>query len=150
MLRHRCFQNWQRDLILSVFEILSSPHSGVLTSLYARGQSSLGSGGENGGFNPLYQIGGPRSIQLALSFNSERRWKGGPHAATSIWNGINRLGLVGPWCDPGLGIEVARQAQSTNKRLTTGTSPIAGSSSRRGTAGDFAQLVAQVAHLKVV
>jgi hypothetical protein len=28
--------------------------------------SSLGSGGANGGFNPLYQIGGPRSIQLAL------------------------------------------------------------------------------------
>jgi Carboxypeptidase regulatory-like domain/TonB dependent receptor len=28
--------------------------------------NSLGSGGANGGFNPLYQIGGPRSIQLAL------------------------------------------------------------------------------------
>ena len=28
--------------------------------------SSLGSGGVNGGFNPLYQIGGPRSIQFAL------------------------------------------------------------------------------------
>jgi len=28
--------------------------------------SSLGTGGPNGGFNPLYQIGGPRSIQLAL------------------------------------------------------------------------------------
>jgi hypothetical protein len=28
--------------------------------------SSLGSGGANGGFSPLYQIGGPRSIQLAL------------------------------------------------------------------------------------
>ena len=28
--------------------------------------SGLGSGGANGGFNPLYQIGGPRSIQLAL------------------------------------------------------------------------------------
>jgi hypothetical protein len=26
----------------------------------------LGSGGLNGGLNPLYQIGGPRSIQLAL------------------------------------------------------------------------------------
>jgi hypothetical protein len=33
--------------------------------------SSLGSGGANGGLNPLYQIGGPRSIQLASSFNSE-------------------------------------------------------------------------------
>jgi hypothetical protein len=28
--------------------------------------NSLGSGGANGGFSPLYQIGGPRSIQLAL------------------------------------------------------------------------------------
>jgi hypothetical protein len=28
--------------------------------------NSLGSGGANGGFNPLYQIGGTRSIQLAL------------------------------------------------------------------------------------
>jgi len=28
--------------------------------------NSLGSGGSNGGLNPLYQIGGPRSIQLAL------------------------------------------------------------------------------------
>src|SRR5262249_258312 len=28
--------------------------------------TSLGSGGANGGFNPLYQIGGPRSTQLAL------------------------------------------------------------------------------------
>src|SRR5713226_2072696 len=28
--------------------------------------SFLGSGGANGGFSPLYQIGGPRSIQLAL------------------------------------------------------------------------------------
>src|SRR5262249_47258673 len=27
--------------------------------------SSLGAGGANGGFSPLYQIGGPRSIQLA-------------------------------------------------------------------------------------
>jgi hypothetical protein len=28
--------------------------------------SSLGSGGQSGGLNPLYQIGGPRSIQFAL------------------------------------------------------------------------------------
>ena len=27
--------------------------------------TSLGSGGQNGGFNPLYQIGGPRSAQVA-------------------------------------------------------------------------------------
>jgi hypothetical protein len=28
--------------------------------------ASLGRGGANGGLNPLYQVGGPRSIQLAL------------------------------------------------------------------------------------
>jgi hypothetical protein len=42
---------------------LTSPLVGQSTQTLA---SSLGSGGANGGFNPLYQIGGPRSIQLAL------------------------------------------------------------------------------------
>jgi hypothetical protein len=42
---------------------LTSPLFGQSTQTLA---SSLGSGGESGGFNPLYQIGGPRSIQLAL------------------------------------------------------------------------------------
>jgi hypothetical protein len=42
---------------------LTSPLFGHSTATLA---SSLGSGGANGGFNPLYQIGGPRSIQLAL------------------------------------------------------------------------------------
>jgi Carboxypeptidase regulatory-like domain/TonB dependent receptor-like, beta-barrel len=42
---------------------LSSPLFGRSTQTLA---SSLGSGGGNGGLNPLYQIGGPRSIQLAL------------------------------------------------------------------------------------
>ena len=42
---------------------LTSPLFGRSTATLA---SSLGSGGANGGFNPLYQIGGPRSIQLAL------------------------------------------------------------------------------------
>src|SRR5271166_470333 len=42
---------------------LTSPLFGFSTQILA---SSLGSGGTNGGFNPLYQIGGPRSIQLAL------------------------------------------------------------------------------------
>lgn len=41
---------------------LSSPLFGQSTQTLA---SSLGSGGANGGFSPLYQIGGPRSIQLA-------------------------------------------------------------------------------------
>jgi hypothetical protein len=42
---------------------LLSPFFGQSTSMLGR---SLGSGGTSGGFNPLYQIGGPRSIQLAL------------------------------------------------------------------------------------
>ena len=42
---------------------LTDPLFGHSTATLA---SSLGSGGANGGFNPLYQIGGPRSIQLAL------------------------------------------------------------------------------------
>ncbi len=42
---------------------LNSPLLGRSTQTLA---SSLGSGGANGGFNPLYQIGGARSIQLAL------------------------------------------------------------------------------------
>lgn len=42
---------------------LSSPQFGISTQTLA---SSLGTGGSGGGLNPLYQIGGPRSIQLAL------------------------------------------------------------------------------------
>jgi hypothetical protein len=40
---------------------LTEPLFGHSTQMLAR---FLGSGGANGGFNPLYQIGGPRSIQL--------------------------------------------------------------------------------------
>jgi hypothetical protein len=42
---------------------LSSPLFGQSTQMLA---NSLGGGGQSGGVNPLYQIGGPRSIQLAL------------------------------------------------------------------------------------
>jgi len=42
---------------------LSSPLFGQSTQMLG---ASLGSGGQNGGLNPLYQIGGPRSVQLAL------------------------------------------------------------------------------------
>ena len=42
---------------------LTSSQFGYSTQTLA---NSLGSGGANGGLNPLYQIGGPRSIQLAL------------------------------------------------------------------------------------
>jgi Carboxypeptidase regulatory-like domain/TonB dependent receptor len=42
---------------------LSSRFFGESTQMFGR---SLGSGGINGGLSPLYQVGGPRSIQMAL------------------------------------------------------------------------------------
>jgi hypothetical protein len=60
------------------FNILNHPNFGSPTgslssALFGRSTqtlaNSLGSGGANGGFNPLYQIGGPRSIQLALKLD---------------------------------------------------------------------------------
>jgi hypothetical protein len=58
-----------------VFNVFNHPNFGnpnnILTSNFF-GQStqmlgrSLGSGGINGGLSPIYQIGGPRSVQLAL------------------------------------------------------------------------------------
>jgi Carboxypeptidase regulatory-like domain len=47
----------------SPINTLTSPLFGRSTQTLA---NSLGSGGANGGLNPLYQIGGPRSIQFAL------------------------------------------------------------------------------------
>ena len=47
----------------SPVNILTSPLFGRSTQTLA---SSLGSGGANGGLNPLYQVGGPRSIQFVL------------------------------------------------------------------------------------
>jgi hypothetical protein len=48
----------------------SNPNNSLTDPLFGHSTqtlaSSLGSGGASGGFNPLYQIGGPRSIQLAL------------------------------------------------------------------------------------
>ena len=49
---------------------IEAPNNNLTNALFGRSTqtlaNSLGSGGANGGFNPLYQIGGPRSIQLAL------------------------------------------------------------------------------------
>jgi len=42
---------------------LTSPLFGQSTQTL---NNYLGSGGQSGGLNPLYQIGGPRSVQLAL------------------------------------------------------------------------------------
>ncbi len=89
----RGFGAWQADLALQrqfhltermglrfraeFFNIFNHPNFGSPTNtlrsaLFGKSTqtlaSSLGSGGANGGFNPLYQIGGPRSIQLALKF----------------------------------------------------------------------------------
>ena len=47
----------------SPINYLSSPQFGQATQML---NNSLDSGGQSGGLNPLYQIGGPRSIQLAL------------------------------------------------------------------------------------
>lgn len=47
----------------SPINYLSSPLFGQSTQMLG---ASLGTGGQNGGLNPLYQIGGPRSAQLAL------------------------------------------------------------------------------------
>jgi hypothetical protein len=47
----------------SPINYLSSPQFGQSTQMLG---ASLGTGGQNGGLNPLYQIGGPRSAQLAL------------------------------------------------------------------------------------
>jgi hypothetical protein len=47
-----------------------SPNNSLTSPLFGRSTqtlaNSLGSGGANGGLNPLYQIGAPRSIQLAM------------------------------------------------------------------------------------
>ena len=48
----------------------SAPNNEIINPLFGQSTqnlaNSLGTGGAGGGFNPLYQIGGPRSIQLAL------------------------------------------------------------------------------------
>jgi len=60
------------------FNILNHPNFGSPTNslpspLFGRSTltlaNGLGTGGTTGGFNPLYQIGGPRSVQLALKLN---------------------------------------------------------------------------------
>jgi hypothetical protein len=59
--RAECFNVFNQPNFGSPVFDLSSPLFGRSTQTLA---NSLGSGGANGGFSPLYQIGGPRSIQL--------------------------------------------------------------------------------------
>jgi hypothetical protein len=44
--------------------VLTDPNFGVSTKMYGRGLASSGSG-----LSPLYQVGGPRSLQFALKFS---------------------------------------------------------------------------------
>jgi hypothetical protein len=80
-------ERWKLQLRGEMFNLFNHPNfadpSGVLLSGNSANTafgkspsmfgSSLGSGGLLGGFSPLYQIGGPRSIQLVLSFHFEKR-----------------------------------------------------------------------------
>jgi len=59
--RAECFNVFNQPNFGSPIFDLSNPLFGRSTQTLA---SSLGSGGANGGFSPLYQIGGPRSMQL--------------------------------------------------------------------------------------
>jgi hypothetical protein len=61
-IRAECFNLFNHPSFGNPNNTLSSPLFGRSTQTLA---SSLGPGGATGGFNPLYQIGGPRSIQLA-------------------------------------------------------------------------------------
>jgi hypothetical protein len=75
---HRQFvvgENFKLQLKAEFFNIFNHPNFGnpvntLDNSLFGRSiqmfNRSLGSGGINGGLSPVYQIGGPRSIQLAL------------------------------------------------------------------------------------
>jgi hypothetical protein len=90
----RGFPLWQIDLALrrqfnfterfnlqlraEAFNLFNHPNFGnpignLRSGLFGQSTSvlgrSLGSGGLSGGFNPLFQIGGPRSMQLAIKLN---------------------------------------------------------------------------------
>jgi hypothetical protein len=63
ILNHPNFGNPINNLSSSPVSYVPNPLFGQSTMILA---NSLGSGGQSGGLNPLYQIGGPRSVQLAL------------------------------------------------------------------------------------
>jgi hypothetical protein len=61
--RAECFNVFNQPNFGTPVNTITSPFFGRAAQTLA---NSLGPGGANGGFSPLYQIGGPRSIQLAL------------------------------------------------------------------------------------
>ena len=81
ILNHANFGNPNNNLTDSLF--------GHSTQMLA---NSLG-GGANGGFNPLYQIGGPRSIQLALKVQFRVSSRG---RATSWFHRVRRRNSATP------------------------------------------------------
>jgi hypothetical protein len=85
-----CFNLFNHPNFEDPVNVLSSNLFGQSTQMLGR---SLGSGGINGGLIPLYQIGGPRSTQLALKINSKfaaKRRRGGVEPRGSF-EGIVRL-----------------------------------------------------------
>jgi hypothetical protein len=89
----RGFSMWQMDMALrrsfrvsrhvtvqvraEAFNVLNRPNFGdpvgsLTSGLFGTSTNtlatSLGTGGLSGGFNPLYQVGGPRSVQLGVKF----------------------------------------------------------------------------------
>ena len=62
-LRAELFNIFNHPLFADPVVNLSSGLFGQSTQMLGR---SLGTGGQVGGLNPMYQIGGPRSVQLAL------------------------------------------------------------------------------------
>ncbi len=68
-------ERWNLQLRGDVFNIFNHPNFGdpiglMTNASFGRSTTmfgrSLGSGGASGGFNPLYQVGGPRSMQFSL------------------------------------------------------------------------------------
>jgi hypothetical protein len=65
-LKVEAFNVLNRSNFASPVAEISSPLFGQATRMYNRG---FGSGGVTSGFNPLYQSGGPRSMQLSAKLN---------------------------------------------------------------------------------
>jgi hypothetical protein len=64
--------NFSNPTPISTGDYVGAPAPGSLGNTLGFGESpsslasGLGGGGNTGGFNPLFQVGGPRAVQLAL------------------------------------------------------------------------------------